>query len=178
MNKKTVILPAFRHVLPSDFEAMMERNALEGWHVDALSPINSLFITFRKTDPQKYRYVFDLNLRPSEDYLKTYEQFGWELVGKLSSCFIWRKAYTDVRPESFTDRESLLRRDLRIRNALVVCFALAILGAAANAIGLFFEIKDGVVIDILGQGLAMGICLGLAGVLWRFIRKVNRGLEQ
>ncbi|MDR0896249.1 MAG: DUF2812 domain-containing protein [Oscillospiraceae bacterium] len=178
MNKKTVILPAFRHVVPSDFEAMMEKYALEGWNVDVLNPINSMYITFHKTEPKKYRYVFDLNLRPTKDYRQTYEQFGWALVGNLSSCFIWRKAYTDVRPESFTDRESLMRRNLRVRNALAFCLALALIGAAANVVGLFFEIKDGVVLDILGQGLGLVICIGLAGVLWRFIRKMNKNLDR
>ncbi|MDR0929852.1 MAG: DUF2812 domain-containing protein, partial [Oscillospiraceae bacterium] len=122
--------------------------------------------------------VFDLNLRPTKDYRQTYAQFGWELVGNLSNCFIWRKAYTDARPESFTDQESLRRRNLRVRNAIAACLALALIGAAANAVGLFFEIKGGVLADILGQGLAIVICLGLAGVLAPIVRKVNKNLDR
>ena len=90
-------------------------------------------MTFHKTEPKRYRYVFDLNAFPRKEYTATYEQFGWEFMGQMASCFIWRKEYPGQRPESFTDQDSLTRRNKRVRNAVLACFLVALLASSAPA---------------------------------------------
>lgn len=47
-------------------------------------------------------------------------------VGNMASCFIWRKEYTDICPESFTDKESTIKRNKRVRNAVIAAFVLVL----------------------------------------------------
>ena len=81
-------------------------------------------MVFKKTDPKQYRYIFDIHTSAKRDYLETYRQFGWEFVGQMASCFIWRKEYTVIRPESFTDLESIEKRNRNVMNAVMVSFIL------------------------------------------------------
>jgi len=135
MNKKTIWLPAFRWVVPADFEQLMENLAAQGWAANKLGRFGAFKITLHESKPRNIRYVFDLNLFPNSDYHQTYEQFGWEYAGRMSNCFIWRKEYTDIRPESFTDRESLVLRNKRLKNAYLVIVVLIITAVAALIAG-------------------------------------------
>ena len=91
MNTKTVYFPAFRRVAPAVFEEWMESMAKEGWNVRRLGLFGAFKITFEKSVSRKYRFVFDLNIRPKEDFWRTYQQFGWEYIGRMSNCFLWRR---------------------------------------------------------------------------------------
>ncbi|MDR2606590.1 MAG: DUF2812 domain-containing protein [Oscillospiraceae bacterium] len=174
MNKKTILLPVFRYVVPADFEETMERYALDGWTVDKLHRYNSLFITLRKTEPKKYRYVFDLNIHPTTDYHRIYEQFGWEFVGQMSSCFIWRKEYADIRPESFTDSDSLVRRNMRVRNAVAAGMFAAIIGAIAGCVGLRFVIASGIAGDIASVSGLILFSAAFAAYLGWVVHTINK----
>ena len=127
-NTKTVWFSAYRWVVPADYEAWLETLAKQGWNLQRIRQWDSIRMTFHKTEPKQYRYVFDLNAFPKKDYKATYQQFGWEFMGQMASCFIWRKEYTGERPESFTDQDSLTRRNKRVRNAVLACFLIALLG--------------------------------------------------
>jgi len=81
-------------------------------------------MTFRRSEPHKYRYIYDLQAFPKKEYKTTYEQFGWELVVQMASGFIWRKLYTDKRPESFTSLESLEKRSKQVVSAVAVSFII------------------------------------------------------
>ena len=135
MNKKTIWFSAFRKIVPADFEEWMESLAGGGWNIDKLGKFGAFKIMFNKSEPKMYRYVFDLNVYPKKDYRQTYEQFGWEYVGRMSSCFVWRKEYTDIRPESFTDKESLIQRNKRIKNAFIVIFIMMLFPIIAALAG-------------------------------------------
>lgn len=123
-NKKTVWLSVFRNVVPADYEIWLEDLALQGWNIDHISQWSSIAMTFYRSEPKKYRYIFDIQVFPKKEYKTTYEQFGWEFAGQMSSCFIWRKEYTDERPESFTNRESLEKRNKQVISAVLVSFTM------------------------------------------------------
>ena len=135
-NTKTVWFSAYRWVVPADYEAWLETLAKQGWNLQRIRQWDSIRMTFHKTEPKQYRYVFDLNAFPKKDYKATYQQFGWEFMGQMASCFIWRKEYTGERPESFTDQDSLTRRNKRVRNAVLACFLIALLGLIGAAVGM------------------------------------------
>ena len=177
MNKKTVWFPAFRKVVPADFEEWLEGLAREGWNVDKLGSFGAFRIKFNGSEPRMYRYVFDLNVYPKNDYRQTYEQFGWEYVGRMSSCFVWRKEYADIRPESFTDRESLIQRNKRMKNAYTVILILMLATSVALLAGgtvLFVGRQSGMAIALI---LAAVFFSGIDFYLHWVIQKINKTLH-
>jgi hypothetical protein len=123
-NKMTVWLSAFRNVVPADYENWLEHLALQGWNIDSIGQWSSIVMTFYHSEPKKYRYIYDIQVKNKKEYKSTYEQFGWEFVGQMASCFIWRKEYTDKRPESFTSLESLEKRNKQVVSAVSVSFIM------------------------------------------------------
>lgn len=178
MEKKAVWFSVFRKVVPADYEEWMEKLALEGWNVEKIGQFSSFRMVFYRTEPRKYRYVFDLNAFPSTDYRNTYEQFGWEFVGQMASCFVWRKEYTDVRPESFSDRESVVKRNQRVKNAVTVAFTLFLLGIAALIAGIVVCVVRGLGERVLELSLEAVFLTAAAGYLWWVIRKIKQNLER
>jgi len=123
-NTKTVWLSGFTNVVPADYENWIEKLALQGWNIDHIGQWSSVIMTFHRSQPKKYRYIYDLQAFPKKEYKTTYEQFGWEFVGQMASGFIWRKLYTDKRPESFTSIESLEKRSKQVISAVLVSFTI------------------------------------------------------
>lgn len=177
METKTVWLVMLRKVVPAEFEQWMEQMALQGWNVDKLGQFSSLRMRFVKTEPRQYRYVFDMNAFPNQEYRSTYEQFGWESVGQMASCFVWRKAYTDERPESFTDRESLVKRNLRVRNAVALCLALFLLGIAGSLVGIGVSLHAGKTEKLIELLAETAFMLLIAAYLWWVIRQIHQHRE-
>lgn len=116
----------FIFFIPAKYEQWLEQMALQGWHPVNIGHFSSLAMRFEQTQPKQYRYVVDLQAIPKPDYVTIYKDFGWELAGRMSSIFIWRKEYTNTesRPESFTDTESRRNRNNRF---LLIFFLLFIL---------------------------------------------------
>ena len=81
-------------------------------------------MTFRRGEPQKYRFVYDPQVSPRKEYIATYEQFGWEYLGRMASAHIWRMEYEGERPEAFSDHESLIKRNRRNIAAASVSFTI------------------------------------------------------
>lgn len=85
-NTKTVWFSAYRWVVPADYEAWLETLAKQGWTLQRIRQWDSIRMTFHKTEPKQYRYVFDLNAFPKKDYKATYQQFSWDLWAKWQAA--------------------------------------------------------------------------------------------
>lgn len=96
----------------------------------------------------------------------------------MASCFLWRKEYSGERPESFTDMQSLKRRNERVRNAVMVSFVLFLflLLACSVAFVLTFNLLD---IDDIAQFI-LGITLSLIFTVYLgwVIRKINKNVNR
>lgn len=178
MNKKTVWFPVFRKVVPAEFEEWLEALALQGWHIEKMEQSSSMKMTFHKTEPQQFRYIFDLKARRSADYIHTYEQFGWELVGQMASCYVWRQKYDTVRPESFSDMESRIRRNKRVRNAVAVALALFILGILVSLAGIGVCIAAGRQDKIWDITASASLLSCFAAYMIWVVRKINIHLDR
>ena len=178
MIKKSEWFSIFRKVVPADFEDWLETLASQGWNIDKIGQFSSIKMTFAKTDPKQYRYVFDLNAFPGKDYINTYEQFGWEFVGQTASCFVWRKEYTDSRPESFTDKESLIGRNKRVKNAVSIAFAMLLIGIVASLVGIGVHIYRGNTEKILELSLETLLIAVLAVYLGWVVNKIKLNIER
>lgn len=175
-STKTVWFSFFRRVVPADYEAWLEEMAKQGWNLDRIRQRDSLRMTFYKTQPRQYRYVFDLNAFPKADYKAAYQQFGWEFMGQMASCFIWRKEYTGERPESFTDQDSLIRRNKRVFNAVLACFFVALLGLAGSIAGMAIQASQQNYESVYGLLPAFVVCLFFTPYLGWVLRKISRNL--
>lgn len=178
MEKKTVWFSALRHVAPADYELWLESLAAEGWNIDRVGQTSSAYMVFTKTEPKQYRYVFDLNAFPTKDYFDTYTQFGWECIGHMSSCYIWRKEYSGTRPEAFSDRESRIQRNKRVKTVLQLCFCFLLLAIAAAAVGIGVAAWWGEAGDCISLGFNIVLFGLLAGYLWWATRQIERHIDE
>jgi len=137
-TKKIVFFPAFKRVVPSDFENWLENMAANGWHIERVRQWSSIIMIFIKGEPKKCRFVYDVHPIVAKDYISTYEQFGWENLGRMASVNIWRMEYKDDRPEAFTDKDSIASRNNRTIAAVSVSFSIFLLGVLAMSIALIF----------------------------------------
>lgn len=176
-NIKWVWFSAFRYVVPADYERWFEHMEQGGWHVNKIGQWSSIALKFVRAEPKKYRYVFDLQALPRKDYVSTYEQFGWELVGQMASAFIWRMAYQDERPEAFTDGESIHKRNNRTIAAASVSFVMFLLLPLLLGIPIVFWPNTLTQSDALQLYIAMAaslFCALLMGIVMLKIKKSNK----
>ena len=137
-TKKIVFFPAFKRVVPSDFENWLEDMAAKGWHIERVRQWSSIIMIFIKGEPKKYRFVYDVHPIAGKEYISTYEQFGWENLGRMASVNMWRMEYKDERPEAFTDKDSMASRNNRTIAAVSVSFSIFLLAALSMSIALIF----------------------------------------
>ncbi len=173
-NKKIVLFPAFRHLVPSDLENWLEQMALKGWHIDKIGQWSSMLMTFRKSEPKKYRFVYDMQAFPRQEYIATYEQFGWEFLGRMASAHMWRMAYEGQRPEAFSDKESLIKRNRRNMWAASVSFFIFLLTFITVGILLVFfpdSLAKADRLDIIIAEACAGIMTILMSTVMIILRK-------
>lgn len=103
---------------PEKVEDWLEEMELKGWnlyHVD----LGSIRFQFKKGETRKLRYCADFQMNTDDQYFKLFADDGWELVWKgTGGWFIWKKSYTNGRPEIYTDSKSLIERNARLIKTL------------------------------------------------------------
>ena len=125
-DKRIVWFSAFRHLVPADYENWLETMAEEGWHINHFRQWSSIFMIMKRGEPKHYRYVYDPQASPRKDYITTYEQFGWQYLGRMASAHFWRMEYIGKRPEAFSDIDSVVARNRRTMMAVSVSFLIFI----------------------------------------------------
>jgi hypothetical protein len=157
---------AFRYVAPADLEDWLETQAHEGWRLEHVGQWSSILMTFQKGEPATYRYVIDAQVSPRPDYLATYQDAGWEHLGRMASAHVWRRRYDDLRPEAFTDAETVRARSQRFVGAVTVAASVLALGGLAMLLASFFaDLSAG----DANQMLAAGILFASMAVLLIFV---------
>lgn len=174
INKKIVWLSAFKNVVPANYENWLENLALHGWNVDKIGQWSSIYMTFKYGEPKHYRFVYDMQAFPTKEYKETYEQFGWNFVGQMASAFIWRKEYTNEKPESFSDKESVEKRNNRVFWAASVSFIMFLLMALIISVFFVINIKHLMPEDIFQFVLGMAISYGFAGYMGYVLKKIHK----
>jgi hypothetical protein len=112
--------------------------AAKGWHIERVRQLSSIIMIFIKSEPKKYRFVYDVHAIVDKDYIPAYEQFGWEHLGRMASVDIWRMQYEDDQPEAFSDTNSIANRNNRTIAAASVSFTIFLLAALIVSIALIF----------------------------------------
>lgn len=170
-TKKIFLCSVFRKVVPAEYETWFEQLALEGWFPQNIKHTSSFVMSFVKGAPKKYRYVVDVQAVPKDNYISSYQDFGWEFVGQMSGIYVWRKEYTDKRPEAFSDNENIKNRNRRFIKAISFSFAIFALAALIITICFLTNLQnlrpDGWIQFILGLILSYSITLSLASVMYK-----------
>lgn len=177
-NKKIKWLTTFRCVVPVDYERWFEELAQKGWSPQKISQFSSIAMTFAKTEPKKYRYVFDLQAMPKADYKATYEAFGWEFVGQMASAFVWRKQYEKERPESFTDNETRIARSKRFTVAVFSSFILFFFASLIILACVVWNFNKLVIGELLQFILGLLLSGGFAVYLGYVVRKISKNRDK
>lgn len=177
-NQKTILFPLFKHILPSDYENWLEQMAAEGWQIDRIWQWSSIILHFRQCESKKYRFVYDPQVSPRKDYIPTYEDFGWEYLGRMASAHIWRMEYEDERPQAFSDQEGLVERNRRNLTAVSISFFMFLTAVLAIGFGLGFAADslstgDRIQLQIAGVFFGM-ILLALAYVMMQMRKKIQK----
>ncbi len=175
-ERKTRWLTAFRYVVPADYENWFEHMAADGWHPVKVGQWSSIAMHFEKGTPKTYRYVADIQPMPKKDYRQIYEEFGWEFVGQMASMMVWRREYTDERPESFSDAASRRDRNKRFIGAASVSFILFTLGALASlGATVFAQLPDAKRLEL---GIETAFLFVLAIAMGLVLLKMKRNIEK
>ncbi len=177
-TKKAVWFSAFKRVVPADYENWLERMALQGWNIDEIGQWSSIYLVLQKTTPKKYRYVYDIQPAPKKDNRETYEQFGWECIGVMASCYIWRKEYSGERPQAFSDAQSIEDRNKRDMRAVAVSlsiFTIAFLVTLAVFLSMVMSLTAGDIIQFAAGLLLLG---GIALCLALVMRNIYKNLHE
>jgi len=153
----------YRYPAPADLESWLEERARRGQVLTQVGPWSVFRMTLQDGGPATYRYVVDLQGRPRPDYIATYQDFGWEHLGRTSNIHLWRRAYDGARPEAFTDADSLRARSRRFEIPVAVVAALCAVGAVVRVVfGLAVDATDRAEHFLIGGLLAvMAVGLGL-----------------
>ena len=146
----------------------MEAQAREGWLLEHVGQWSSIRMTFQKGEPATYRYVIDAQVSPRPDYLATYQDAGWQHLGRMASAYVWRRRYDDLRPEAFTDAETVRARSQRFVGAVAVAGSVLALGGLAMLLAAFFaDVSAGHANQMLAAGIlfeAMAVTLAFVAV--------------
>lgn len=166
----------FIHITPDDYEAWLEKLAHHGYHPKKVSQWSSVVMKFEEGEPKKYRYVLDIQPAPQSDYVSTYEEFGWELCGRMASTYLWRMEYTDERPESFSDNAAYQARNKRFVMAISFSFVLFLIAAIILTVGLFQMISSLDAVGFIQFGLGMALTYGMSAYLFWAMRKIRKSV--
>lgn len=144
---------------------MPEDMASQGWLLVKTSGTCTRF-TFEKRDPARIRYCIDYQDQEKPDYLALLEDAGWKLEHKGSGWYIWSRAYEDEKPELFTDKDSLIRRNNTILGSMATVLMLQVPVYIAlsdninqSRFGLLISLGWAVIIGVLA-GLVVGMAFG------------------
>ncbi|MEX2160426.1 MAG: DUF2812 domain-containing protein [Anaerolineales bacterium] len=173
-ERKIVLFSVCRHLLPSDYENWLEQMAAEGWHINHFRQWNSMVMAFQRGKPKKYRFVYDPQVSPRKEYIATYEQFGWEYLGRMASAHFWRMEYEGERPQAFSDQEGLVDRNRRNLTAVSVSFFIFFLAVIAIGLALGFaadSLSAGDRIQLIIAAIFFGIISLALGYIMLLMRK-------
>lgn len=101
-------------------ESWLREMAQQGWHFKSVSlPGND---TFEQGDPRDdvYRLDFFTNRKDMVNYLRIFQDAGWEYMGEMNNWQYFRKPVVDgVIPEIFSDNTSKAQKYQRVTGILV-----------------------------------------------------------
>jgi hypothetical protein len=111
-------------------EAWLEAMSQSGWHL--FNPGLPCVYHFIQGEPRDYSYRLDFRTgsrKSLQEYLQICRDAGWEMLGRMSSWYYFRKEYRGgVKPEFFSDKDSKVQKYRRQLIFLVIFLPIMING--------------------------------------------------
>ena len=152
--------------------------SLEGWHLAGLR--HGFSYHFLKGESQNYVYQLDYqyNMADGSEYLTIFEAAGWEHLGNFGNWRYFRKvALPGEHPEIYSDPNSKIERNRRIRKALIIVFIVNLVAMFLNLGVTLFPRPEffttNVTIGFINVGATLFLFLGILKINAR-----NRQLQQ
>ena len=124
----TKYFAAFKHIAPSDMEYYLEEMASNGYILEPLAQSGMFFLKFAEGRPERIKYVVDVTGLQKHLYMKTLIDKGWEYMGQVMNCHVWKMAYKDgERPADFADQRCIRGHCIRMGAAFAVVAVLMLL---------------------------------------------------
>ncbi|MEG0297338.1 MAG: DUF2812 domain-containing protein [Clostridium sp.] len=119
-----------------NYEKWLESMEAEGWNLKLVT-FNGEH-TFTKGRKRLIRYCLDEKKDQKEEYIAMFKDFGWSLVYKNHTDFLWAMEYEGERPEAFDKIEVLTERNRKYKKNVLGFAAFYF----ASLIFLLFVWKD------------------------------------
>lgn len=111
---------------PVNMENMLERMAADGWKLISVDFYGIRF-RFTKDEPETLRYCTDYQPAADSEYLSLFQEDGWKVMWTgAGGWYLWRKPYSTVRPEIFTETSSLIERNNKMLKLLTPLFVMLV----------------------------------------------------
>lgn len=108
-----------------NISAWLEDMEAQGWHLFRVS-WNGLRFHFEKGASRKMSYCVDYQTKVDPNYVSIFEDTGWDKIYNGAGWYIWRQSYQDMKPEIFTDIDSMIDRNKRLIGVLAALTAAQI----------------------------------------------------
>jgi hypothetical protein len=111
-------------------EKWLEAMSQNGWHLE--NPGLPCIYHFIKGEPRDYSYRLDFrtgSFKSLQEYLQICRDAGWEMLGRMSSWYYFRKECQGTeKPEFFSDKDSKVQKYRRLVLFLVIFLPIMING--------------------------------------------------
>lgn len=111
-------------------EKWLEAMSQNGWHLE--NPGLPCVYHFIKGEPRDYSYRLDFrtgSFKSLQEYLQICRDAGWEMLGRMSSWYYFRKECQGTeKPEFFSDKDSKVQKYRRLVLFLVIFLPIMING--------------------------------------------------
>ncbi|MEI6614256.1 MAG: DUF2812 domain-containing protein [Chrysiogenales bacterium] len=111
-------------------EKWLEALSQNGWHLE--NPGLPCVYHFVKGEPREYSYRLDFrtgSFKSLHEYLQICRDAGWEMVGRMSTWYYFRKECRgNEKPEFFSDKDSKVQKYRRLLLFLVIFLPIMING--------------------------------------------------
>ena len=135
---------AFSNISPIDLERNLNESAAEGMLVRPFKNDGLFYFDFYDTTKEKCRYVVDGKPASAYSYEKKLKEEGWELVGIIFECYIWKKTYNDDIPKDFSNKAALYEHSKKMSIIFLIAAILFLIALIAFVWGIVYEKKNGV----------------------------------
>jgi len=126
MAKKKTVLKWWWGWNVAKIERWLESQEALGWNLVRAGGSGLLF-TFVKGEPRQVAYRVDYQTKVEDDYAQIFEDAGWSLAGSGAGWYYWQQEFTQVKPEIYTDVESLIGRNRRQMRLLGILLTVQVI---------------------------------------------------
>jgi hypothetical protein len=97
---------------PDKVEEWLEDMEMQGYNLFRMNRFGNSFY-FIKGEPRTIKYCVDYQNFVNDSYFEIHKTNGWEMIftnrSTLTKYTLWRKEYTDEKPELYSDKIHILK---------------------------------------------------------------------